>query len=55
MAYFELPFSNWWYALEPKTYKVLGKARTLDRLRKRFPDGAKVIWSKHRIYLIKDD
>lgn len=49
-----LPTSNKWYALHPKTYKVLGWARTLAGLRKRFPDGMKVIWSKHRVYLLKD-
>ncbi len=53
MAMYEFPPSNKWYALDPKTYKVLGWARTLERLRKRFPDGMKVLYSKQRIYKLK--
>lgn len=54
MASFTLPPSKWWYALDPHTYKVLGKAHKLVDLQKRFPDGAKVLWSKHRVYKIKE-
>lgn len=53
MAFFEFPLSNKWYAMNPKTYKVLGWARTLERLRKRFPRGDKVLYSKYRLYKIK--
>lgn len=39
---------NKWYALEPKTYKVLGWSRKLKTLRKRFNLKEDIIYSKIR-------
>lgn len=52
--YTEQEISNKWYALDPKTYKILGWSRKLATLQKRFPDGMNVIYSKTRIYTAEE-
>lgn len=44
MTVFTGKISKWWYALEPKTLRMLGKAHKLETLVKKF--GNKPVYSR---------